>query len=65
VLNALRHEKHLSHFSLSEAIKEVQHLGIPKAWFTHISHQLGKYADIAPTLPAGMDLACDGLVLEV
>ncbi|HEX3933907.1 MAG TPA: MBL fold metallo-hydrolase [Puia sp.] len=64
VLNALRHEKHLSHFSLNEAIEEVRHLGVPKAWFTHISHQLGKYADINPALPPGMELAYDGLVLE-
>lgn len=64
VLNALRHEKHLSHFSLNEAIDEVRHLGVPQAWFTHISHQLGKYADINPSLPPGMQLAYDGLMLE-
>lgn len=63
VLNALRHEKHLSHFSLTEAIDEVRHLGVPRAWFTHISHQLGKYDDIMPTLPRGMELAYDGLAL--
>jgi phosphoribosyl 1,2-cyclic phosphate phosphodiesterase len=64
VLNALRHEKHVSHFSLREAIAEVDELGIPNAWFTHISHQLGKHADIQPTLPANRHLAFDGLVLE-
>ncbi|HWB91379.1 MAG TPA: MBL fold metallo-hydrolase [Puia sp.] len=64
VLNALRHEKHLSHFSLTEAIEEVGNLAVPRAWFTHISHQLGKYADIMPTLPPGMKLAYDGLVLN-
>ena len=64
VLNALRHEKHLSHFSLSEAIDEVRFLEVPNAWFTHISHQLGKYEDISPTLPPGMQLAYDGLVLK-
>ena len=64
VLNALRHEKHLSHFSLNEAIDEVRYLGVPQAWFTHISHQLGKYADINPSLPPGMQLAYDGLMLE-
>jgi phosphoribosyl 1,2-cyclic phosphate phosphodiesterase len=63
VLNALRHQKHLSHFSLSEAIEEVRHLKAPEAWFTHISHQLGKYDQIMPTLPPGMELAYDGLVL--
>lgn len=64
VLNALRQEKHLSHFSLQEAIAEVQQLGVPNAWFTHISHQLGKHADVEPALPAGMNLAYDGLVLQ-
>jgi len=65
VLNALRHEKHLSHFSLEEAIGEVRELGVPKAWFTHISHQLGRYADITPTLPGGMQLAYDGLEINI
>jgi phosphoribosyl 1,2-cyclic phosphate phosphodiesterase len=64
VLNALRHEKHLSHFSLAEAIEEVRLLGVPKAFFTHISHQLGRHADITPSLPAGMQLAYDGLALD-
>jgi len=64
VLNALRHEKHLSHFSLTEAIEEIRLLGVPNAWFTHISHQLGKHTDVTPTLPPGMQLAYDGLTLE-
>jgi len=64
VLNALRHEKHVSHYSLQEAIAEVQDLGVPRAWFTHISHQLGLHGAIDPTLPPGMGLAYDGLVLN-
>jgi phosphoribosyl 1,2-cyclic phosphate phosphodiesterase len=64
VLNALRHEKHVSHFNLQEAIDEVQELGIPRAWFTHISHQLGKHADVNPTLPPGMELGYDGLIIN-
>jgi len=65
VLNALRHEKHLSHFSLREAIAEVEELGIPEAWFTHISHQLGKHSIVEPTLPNNRHLAYDGLALEI
>jgi phosphoribosyl 1,2-cyclic phosphate phosphodiesterase len=49
---------------LQEAITEVDELGVPTAWFTHISHQLGKYADIQPTLPVHRHLAFDGLVLQ-
>lgn len=65
VLNALRKEKHISHFSLSDAIAEVQALEIPTAYFTHISHQLGKHADINPELPTGIQLAYDGLSLSL
>ncbi|MDR3716892.1 MAG: MBL fold metallo-hydrolase [Puia sp.] len=65
VINALRREKHVSHFSLSEAGELARDLGVREAWFTHISHQLGKHADTDPTLPPGMHLAYDGLVLEV
>jgi phosphoribosyl 1,2-cyclic phosphate phosphodiesterase len=65
VLNALRHEKHVSHYSLQEAIDEVNDLGIPRAYFTHISHQLGLHADTDSGLPSGFALAYDGLVLEI
>jgi len=65
VINALRHEKHLSHFSLQEAIAEVEELAIPQAWFTHISHQLGKHSIVEPTLPTNRHLAYDGLALEI
>jgi len=64
VLNALRKEKHLSHFTLDEAIDIVDKLKVPKAYFTHISHQLGKDADINAELPEGIQLAHDGLVIN-
>lgn len=41
----------------------VQDLGVPKAYFTHISHQLGKHADISAALPEGIQLAYDHLQL--
>lgn len=65
VLNALRHEKHISHFTLSEAVSMVQELNIPTAYFTHISHQLGLHELINGSLPAGMQLAYDGLKIRV
>ncbi|HMX79335.1 MAG TPA: MBL fold metallo-hydrolase [Ferruginibacter sp.] len=60
VLNALRKEKHISHFTLDEAISLVQELGVPNAYFTHISHQLGKHQVVSEQLPAGITLAWDG-----
>ncbi len=65
VLNALRREKHISHFTLEEAITVAAELKVPRAYFTHISHQLGRHADISPELPSGMELAYDGLELAV
>jgi phosphoribosyl 1,2-cyclic phosphate phosphodiesterase len=65
VLNTLRHEKHISHYTLPEAIELVSELGIPRAYFTHISHQLGFHEAVSATLPSGMELAYDGLALTV
>lgn len=59
VLNALRHEKHLSHFTLQEAVQLVSGLQVPRAFFTHISHQLGLHSEINRTLPEGISLAWD------
>jgi phosphoribosyl 1,2-cyclic phosphate phosphodiesterase len=64
VLNALRLKKHISHFNLSEAIELAQELKIPQTYFTHISHQLGRHADVEAELPDGIHLAYDGLVLN-
>jgi phosphoribosyl 1,2-cyclic phosphate phosphodiesterase len=63
VLNALRNEKHISHFSLDEATGIVRELNIPTAYFTHMSHQMGKHAEVNNSLPANMQLAWDGLEL--
>lgn len=65
VLNALRRQKHISHFSLDEAVSLVQELNIPRAYFTHISHQLGKHVAVEEELTDGMHLAYDGLVVHL
>ena len=64
VLNALRNEKHISHFSLNEAAALADELNIPTAYFTHMSHQMGRHEDINKTLPVNRQLAWDGLVLH-
>jgi phosphoribosyl 1,2-cyclic phosphate phosphodiesterase len=63
VLNALRKEAHISHFTLDEAVAMVQELGVPAAYFTHISHQLGLHENINAGLPKGITLASDGITL--
>jgi phosphoribosyl 1,2-cyclic phosphate phosphodiesterase len=65
VLNALRREKHPSHFTLEEAIEIAKRIGAKQTWFTHISHQLGLHEEVQNELPEGMFVAYDGLKLEV
>lgn len=65
VVNALRKEKHISHFNLEEAIALVQELEVPRAYFTHISHQLGLHSVVEASLPSGIHLAYDGLTLSI
>ncbi len=65
VINALQKEKHISHFTLTEAIDFAQKIGAEKTYFTHISHKLGKHQDISKELPEGIELAYDGLVLDI
>ena len=64
VLNALRKQKHISHFTLDEAIGLVEELAVPTAYFTHISHQMGAHQLVVAELPEGISLAFDGLELE-
>mgnify|MGYP006267836473 CR=1 FL=1 len=61
VLNALRQREHLSHFTLEEALELIEKLQPERAFLTHISHQMGKHAEISEQLPAHVQLAYDGL----
>ncbi len=61
VISALRHKPHHSHLTLREALKWIINLTPKKAWLTHLSHEMGKYKDIASTLPQNVMLAYDGL----
>jgi phosphoribosyl 1,2-cyclic phosphate phosphodiesterase len=61
VINALRKEKHISHFSLREAVDFIREISPKKAFITHISHQMGLHSDVEKELPAGIFLAYDGL----
>ncbi len=65
VLNALRREPHLSHFTLEEALEIAAKVGARETYLTHISHQLGLHDGVQTELPPGIFLAYDGLVVTV
>lgn len=65
VLNALRQSPHPTHLNLEEALEVVRRIQPRAAWFTHISHLLGKHAEMEQQLPQSVGLAFDGLTVEV
>lgn len=65
VLNALRRQAHVSHFTLAEALDIIKIIKPEKAYLTHISHQLGRHSTVNPELPEGVECAYDGLKIEI
>lgn len=64
VINALRKEKHFSHFCLPEALDIIARLKPEQAYLTHISHDLGLHSEVERELPPGVHLAYDNLTLN-
>lgn len=64
VLDALRRRPHPTHFNLDQAVEEARRIGAQRTYFTHIAHEL-RHAETNAELPRGMQLAHDGLVVQV
>ena len=60
VVNALRKAKHFSHFCLEEALEVIKEVAPSRAYITHVSHEMGLYAEVNGELPEGVQIACDG-----
>lgn len=65
VINALRKTKHISHFTLKEALAIIEKINPKRAFLTHFSHQMGKYVDVVKELPENVLPAHDRLVIEI
>jgi phosphoribosyl 1,2-cyclic phosphate phosphodiesterase len=65
VINALRKEAHLSHFTLSQALDVARESGAGQTYLTHISHQMGLHKDVEKELPDNVKLAYDCLTVEI
>jgi phosphoribosyl 1,2-cyclic phosphate phosphodiesterase len=64
VIDALRDKPHTTHFTVAEALDVVARLRPRRAYMTHMGHDL-RHAATTARLPAGVELAYDGLVVEV
>ena len=65
VVSALQHQEHHSHSSLSESIAFAKEVGARQTYFSHISHHMGTHAETEALLPDGINIAYDGLILEL
>ncbi|NQU87729.1 MAG: MBL fold metallo-hydrolase, partial [Mariniphaga sp.] len=65
IVNALRKEKHISHYNLKQALQLIDELQPEKAYLTHISHQMGFYKEVSIELPSNVFLAFDGLKITI
>jgi len=63
VLDALRHRHHPTHLTLDQAVNIAERVGAEHTYFVHMSHDLG-HEETQSSLPDGMALAWDGLVLK-
>jgi len=64
IVSALRKEKHISHFTLDEAVELSQKVGAESAYLTHISHLMGDHHSVNRDLPQHIQLAYDGLSID-
>ncbi|MCK9220015.1 MAG: MBL fold metallo-hydrolase [Bacteroidales bacterium] len=65
VLNSLRNSKHISHFSVGEAVEILTKLEPEAAYLTHLSHFVGLHEQVNLKLPDFIKLAYDGLVVTL
>ena len=65
ILGALQRETHISHFNLQQAIDVVSILKPQVTYFTHLSHKMGRHAEVEKELPAHIRLGFDGLKIKL
>ena len=64
VLDALRWKPHPTHFNIEQALRVIERLRPARCYLTHTTHDL-EYTATNAVLPPGVELAYDGLTLDV
>lgn len=65
VINALRYREHQTHMDVAESLAVVELVKPKRTYFTHMSHDIGKHAAVNASLPTDVELAYDGLEVEI
>ncbi len=64
ILDGLRYEPHPTHFTIPEAIEMSRRIGAKKTLLTHYTHNVD-YHETSKQLPEGVELAYDGMEIEI
>jgi phosphoribosyl 1,2-cyclic phosphate phosphodiesterase len=64
VINALRDKPHPVHLSIAEALAVIEEVQPMRAYLLHISHEVS-HAEVSARLPDAVQIAYDGLTVEV
>ena len=64
VLDALRYRPHRTHFSIDQAVVAASRIGATRSYLTHLTHEVD-HGDLKTTLPPGVELAYDGLAIDL
>jgi len=65
IINALRLEKHYSHYTLSECLEVIEQINPRQAFITHISHKMGPMSKWAQGLPSNVQPLCDKMIINI
>ena len=65
VVTALRQKEHVAHMNLAEAMETIERHQPKRALLTHLAHDMGRYADVAPGLPKHVAIATDGMTVTL
>ena len=65
IINALRHNEHISHQRLVDALDVIRRVSPRRAYLVHMSHQMGLHDEISKQLPDNVYFAYDGLQIEI
>ena len=64
VIDALRYRHHPTHFTVDQALEQIDHIAPKQAYFTHIAHEIA-HAELEPRLPDHVKIAYDGLCVAL
>ncbi len=65
IINALHHRPHHAHYTLEQTIDQIQALNPGRAYLIHMSHHMGLHSVVSRKLPGSIELAYDGLEINI